>query len=141
MKIPAIGRIGESKQQVSASRSLIEPIRFKQLDQVRQYGLIFRGELFHERSLGKDRLAGFDRAGFLNLPASALAELVCHRRCDTYLGGGPDNHPSGLPEPSRADEMLTVSLKQALSLIDVKVLDHFIVANSATLSFAERGLL
>lgn len=51
------------------------------------------------------------------------------------------NHPSGLPEPSRADEMLTVSLKQALSLIDVKVLDHFIVANSATLSFAERGLL
>ena len=51
------------------------------------------------------------------------------------------NHPSGLPEPSRADEMLTVSLKQALSLIDVKVLDHFIVTNSATLSFAERGLL
>lgn len=51
------------------------------------------------------------------------------------------NHPSGLPEPSKADEMLTVSLKQALSLIDVKVLDHFIVANSATLSFAERGLL
>lgn len=51
------------------------------------------------------------------------------------------NHPSGLPEPSRADEMLTVSLKQALGLIDVKVLDHFIVANSATLSFAERGLL
>lgn len=51
------------------------------------------------------------------------------------------NHPSGVVEPSRADEVLTESLKQALLLVDVKVLDHFIVAGSATLSFAERGLL
>lgn len=51
------------------------------------------------------------------------------------------NHPSGVPEPSRADELLTTCLKQALSLVDVKVLDHFIVAGAATLSFAERGLL
>jgi DNA repair protein RadC len=51
------------------------------------------------------------------------------------------NHPSGVAEPSRADEMLTSSLKQALALVDVKVLDHFIVAGSATLSFAERGLI
>ncbi len=52
------------------------------------------------------------------------------------------NHPSGINEPSRADEALTRSLKQALSLVDVKVLDHFIVAgNGAPLSFAERGLL
>lgn len=51
------------------------------------------------------------------------------------------NHPSGVPEPSRADEQLTSSLKQALSLVDVKVLDHFIVAGAATLSFAERGML
>ena len=51
------------------------------------------------------------------------------------------NHPSGCSEPSRADEMLTQNLKQALALVDVKVLDHFIVAGSAILSFAERGLL
>jgi DNA repair protein RadC len=52
------------------------------------------------------------------------------------------NHPSGIAEPSRADETLTQVLKQALSLVDVKVLDHFIVAgNSTPLSFAERGLL
>ena len=51
------------------------------------------------------------------------------------------NHPSGLAEPSRADELLTTSLKQALALVDVKVLDHFIIAGSTTLSFAERGLL
>lgn len=51
------------------------------------------------------------------------------------------NHPSGVAEPSRADEMLTSALKQALTLVDVKVLDHFIVAGASTLSFAERGLL
>jgi DNA repair protein RadC len=52
------------------------------------------------------------------------------------------NHPSGVAQPSRADEALTVSLKQALGLIDVKVLDHFIVAgNTPPMSFAERGIL
>lgn len=52
------------------------------------------------------------------------------------------NHPSGVAEPSSADEVLTSALKQALGLVDVKVLDHFIVAGGATpLSFAERGLL
>ena len=51
------------------------------------------------------------------------------------------NHPSGVAEPSRADEMLTGALKQALSLVDVKVLDHFIVGGSTVMSFAERGLI
>jgi DNA repair protein RadC len=51
------------------------------------------------------------------------------------------NHPSGVPEPSRADELLTQTLKQALSLVDIRVLDHFVVAGSDIVSFAERGLL
>jgi DNA repair protein RadC len=52
------------------------------------------------------------------------------------------NHPSGLSEPSRADELLTKDLKNALGLVDIRVLDHFIVAGSTPpLSFAERGLL
>ena len=51
------------------------------------------------------------------------------------------NHPSGVAEQSRADELLTTALKQALALVDVRVLDHFIVAGNTTLSFAERGLL
>lgn len=52
------------------------------------------------------------------------------------------NHPSGVAEPSRADEMLTQCLKEALALVDVKLLDHFVVAGNQTpLSFAERGLL
>jgi DNA repair protein RadC len=51
------------------------------------------------------------------------------------------NHPSGLMEPSRADEVLTNALKQALALVDVKVLDHFIVGANRAMSFAERGLI
>ncbi|WP_126444392.1 RadC family protein [Sulfuricystis multivorans] len=52
------------------------------------------------------------------------------------------NHPSGVAEPSAADEVLTRNLKQALALVDVRLVDHFIVAGHAPpLSFAERGLL
>lgn len=51
------------------------------------------------------------------------------------------NHPSGAAQPSRADESLTQTLKAALALVDVRVLDHVVVAGPITLSFAERGLL
>jgi DNA repair protein RadC len=51
------------------------------------------------------------------------------------------NHPSGVAQPSQADELLTRSLKEALALVGVKVLDHFIVAGDQALSFSERGLL
>ena len=51
------------------------------------------------------------------------------------------NHPSGVAEPSHADETLTQALKQALALVDVRVIDHFIVAGSGVLSFAECGRL
>jgi DNA repair protein RadC len=51
------------------------------------------------------------------------------------------NHPSGVAEPSIQDQALTRTLAEALALVDVKVLDHFIVAPGACLSFAERGLL
>lgn len=51
------------------------------------------------------------------------------------------NHPLGVAEQSAADEMLTKQLKEALALVDVRVLDHFIIAGNQTLSFAERGLL
>ena len=51
------------------------------------------------------------------------------------------NHPSGLAEPSRADEVLTQSLKSALALVDVRVLDHLVVGHHDVVSFAERGLI
>lgn len=51
------------------------------------------------------------------------------------------NHPSGVAEPSKADEYLTRTLQSALGLVDVRVLDHFVVAREQVVSFAERGLL
>lgn len=63
------------------------------------------------------------------LKANAAAVIFAH------------NHPSGVAEPSRADELLTRGLRDALALIDVKVLDHFIVAGGHALSFSERGLI
>ena len=51
------------------------------------------------------------------------------------------NHPSGVAEPSHADQALTQSLKQSLALLDIRVLDHFIISGNAALSFAERGLI
>jgi len=63
------------------------------------------------------------------LRANAAAVIFAH------------NHPSGVAQPSQADELLTRQLKEALALVEVKVLDHFIVAGTQALSFAERGLL
>ena len=51
------------------------------------------------------------------------------------------NHPSGHPEPSTADEVLTQTLKSALALVDVRVLDHFVVTRCTAVSLAERGLI
>lgn len=51
------------------------------------------------------------------------------------------NHPSGVAQPSQTDELLTRNLREVLALVDVKVLDHFVVAGAHAISFAERGLL
>jgi len=51
------------------------------------------------------------------------------------------NHPSGVAEPSKADEFLTQALQRALQLVDVRVLDHLVVGHGGVVSFAERGLL
>ena len=63
------------------------------------------------------------------LKHNAAAVILCH------------NHPSGSCTPSRADEALTQTLKSALALVDVRVLDHMIVTRGGCLSFAEQGLL
>jgi DNA repair protein RadC len=51
------------------------------------------------------------------------------------------NHPSGIAEPSHADELITHRLKSALDLVEIRVIDHLVVANGGVLSFAEKGLL
>jgi DNA repair protein RadC len=68
-----------------------------------------------------------------------VVKRALHFNCGAVIFA--HNHPSGIAEPSHADETLTQALKQALALVDVRVLDHFIVAGSGVLSFAERGLL
>ena len=60
---------------------------------------------------------------------NAAGVVLCH------------NHPSGVCEPSQADRWFTNQLKTALGLVDVKVLDHFVVGGMNTMSFAERGML
>lgn len=51
------------------------------------------------------------------------------------------NHPSGIPEPSQADKHLTQRLREALALVDLRILDHIVVGGTDTVSFAERGLI
>lgn len=51
------------------------------------------------------------------------------------------NHPSGIAEPSKSDELLTSRLKAALALVDIRVLDHVVIGNGCNVSFADRGLL
>jgi len=51
------------------------------------------------------------------------------------------NHPSGVAEPSQADELITDRLRDALALVDIRVLDPIVVGDGAEVSFAERGLL
>jgi len=87
-----------------------------------QYAELFRGTLSQTSVYPREVVKAA-------LQHNAAAMILAH------------NHPSGVAEPSRADELLTQSLKQALALVDVRVLDHFIVAGSETVSFAERGLL
>lgn len=71
-------------------------------------------------------------------PREVLKRALHHNAAAVILA---HNHPSGLTEPSRADEVLTRKLKEALDMVDVRVLDHFVVAGNSALSFAERGLL
>jgi DNA repair protein RadC len=72
-------------------------------------------------------------------PREVVRSALRHNAAAVILA---HNHPSGQVEPSTADEALTAGLKAALALVDVKVLDHFIVGGTAApLSFAERGLL
>jgi DNA repair protein RadC len=65
----------------------------------------------------------------LALARNAAAVILAH------------NHPSGVAEPSQADEMITGRLRDALALVDIRVLDHIVVGDAACVSFAERGLL
>jgi DNA repair protein RadC len=71
-------------------------------------------------------------------PREVVKRALHHNAAATIL---VHNHPSGVAEPSRADELLTIRLKEALGMIEVRVLDHLVVGEGDCVSFAERGLL
>ena len=71
-------------------------------------------------------------------PREVVKRALTHNSASVILA---HNHPSGAADPSQADRMLTTSLKTALAMVDVAVLDHIIVAGRRAHSFAERGLL
>lgn len=71
-------------------------------------------------------------------PREVVKRALAHNAAAVMLA---HNHPSGVAEPSRADEYLTQTLKSALALVDVRVLDHFVIGRGQVVSFAERGLL
>ena len=87
-----------------------------------EYEELFRGTIdgasVHPREVVKQALA-----------RNSAAVILAH------------NHPSGIAEPSHADELITRRLREALALVDIRVLDHLIVADNGCLSFAERGLI
>jgi DNA repair protein RadC len=71
-------------------------------------------------------------------PREVVKRALHHNAAAVILA---HNHPSGVAEPSRADELLTKALKEALTMVDVRILDHFVVAGNVALSFAEQGML
>ena len=77
-----------------------------------------------------------DRAGVH--PREVLRQTLLHNAAAVILA---HNHPSGVLEPSQADELITRRLKEALALVDVRVLDHFIIGDGHCYSFAEAGRL
>jgi DNA repair protein RadC len=87
-----------------------------------EYEELFRGTIdgasVHPREIVK-----------LALQRNSAAVIVAH------------NHPSGIAEPSQADELITHRVKEALGLVDIRLLDHIIVGDGVSVSFAERGLI
>jgi DNA repair protein RadC len=77
-----------------------------------------------------------DRAGVH--PREVLRQTLMHNAAAVILA---HNHPSGVLEPSQADELITRRLREALALVDVRVLDHFIIGDGHCYSFSEAGLL
>ena len=93
------------------------------------------------------RRALLDAAAYLPLcgrarrPLASTAAVSQAKGTEQARAHNAHVHPSGVLEPSQADELITRRLKEALALIDVRVLDHFIVGDGACTSFSERGLL
>ncbi len=92
----------------------------------------------------RHRLTGFDELfrgtidGASVHPREVVREALAHRAAAVILA---HNHPSGVAEPSQADELITNRLRDALALVDIRLLDHLIVGDGSCTSLAEQGLI
>lgn len=136
-----------------ARRSINEELRFGEVlsspQAVRHYLKLLLGQQAHESFVVlfldvKNRLIAAEELfrGTLThtsvYPREVVKTALAHNAASVILA---HNHPSGTPDPSTADRALTNALKQALGLVDIRVLDHFIVAGRQVYSFAEHGEL
>ena len=136
-----------------ARRALVEDLRkgvaLTSPEAVRDYLRSLIADLPHEtfvvlfldsqhRLIGADEMFRGTLAQTSVYPREVVKAALAHNAAAVIFA---HNHPSGLAEPSRADELLTQALKQALALVDIRTLDHFVVAARQVVSFAERGLL
>ena len=122
---------------------------FKSPQQVRDYLVLKLGNLTKEvflvlfldtqnRLLASEEMFSGSLSETSVYPREVVKRALDHNAASVIFA---HNHPSGIAQQSQADELITKQLKQALALVDVRVLDHFIVAGNNTLSFSERGLL
>ena len=143
-----LAAVAEMARRSLARQLAAEPV-FDSPERVREYLALHMSGLAHEEFAvlfldAQHRLIDMQTLfrGTLNqtsvYPREVVKEALQRNAGAVVLA---HNHPSGLTEPSRADELLTRTLKDALRLIDVRVLDHFIVGHGQVLSMAERGLV
>ncbi|MFG6489147.1 DNA repair protein RadC [Roseateles sp. BYS78W] len=133
----------------SLNQRLAEKPAMSDVDTVKSYVRLQLGGLGHEVFAVLFLDAQLKLIAMETLFTGSLSHTTVHPRevvkRALALGAGAailaHNHPSGHAEPSRADELLTKQLSQALALVDVRVVDHFIVGANEVVSFAERGLM
>jgi len=136
-----------------ARRALAQPLRdapvFDEPQRVKDYVALHLGglpqEVFAVLFLdGQHRLIEFERLFHGTLTQTSVYPREVLRQALRHNAGAvipAHNHPSGVAEPSRADERLTQTIESALQLVDVRVLDHLVVGQGSVITFAERGLL
>lgn len=105
----------------------------------------YKNEVFCALFLdNRHRILAFEELFFGTINGASIHPRVVVQRCMEFNAAAvifAHNHPSGIAEPSQADKSMTTRLKEALELVDVRVLDHIVVGAEGTTSFAETGLL
>jgi len=124
-------------QALTNARDTIEYLRIKLAE--------YKNEVFCALFLdNRHRVLSFEELFFGTINGASVHPRVVVQRCMAINAAAvifAHNHPSGVAEPSHADKSMTIRLKEALELVDVRVLDHIVVGSEGTTSFSEKGLL